>query len=297
MSSLIYICSLLVSVNTLPDPLISSYYQHYYQCPLRTLSEPTTATPSSIYQIPVQFPSEKRLWPVFTIDQIQSKNFKEMMAQGIKPGLLIPENFMNPVIYFQIKKQINFGAIPLLSLDTVQPLRFNNLATLATSVGLRPMGAYVQNGWNPLLKALPKGLYIVQANEGQIPLPSYAIKSQQHMFYTAYVNPQEFMGTGIVLNPQGNIAKEDIYYPELGISWTLFNIPFNSQTDQIHTSILGYLLLVAGLLILPLYLILSLHYPELLRFWGASTSWISVFVIIILMIILAITMLWRGFKK
>jgi hypothetical protein len=43
--------------------------------------------------------------------------------------------------------------------------------------------------------------------------------------------------------------------------------------------------------------VLSTHYPNLLSFWGTSTSWASVVVIVILMLILLITMLWRRFKK
>ena len=53
----------------------------------------------------------------------------------------------------------------------------------------------------------------------------------------------------------------------------------------------------AGLIIIPLHLVLSTHYPGLLGFWGTSTSWLSVFMIIVLMIILITTMLWRRFKK
>ena len=100
-----------------------------------------------------------------------------------------------------------------------------------------------------------------------------------------------------MLNPQGNISNADIGYPKLGISWEFLNTQFNSQPDQIHTTPIGYLLLFAGLIILPLHLVLSTHYPELLGFWGTSTSWLSVFVIIVLMIILLATMLWRRYKK
>jgi len=297
MSTLIYVCGLLLSVSTLPDSTLSSYYQTYYDCPLRSANTLESKNVSSIYQIPEHFPTERKLWPVFTVDQVHSKNFKQIMDQGIKPGLLIPENFMNPLIYFQLKRQINRGAIPLLDFSSVEPSRFNSLATLATSAGLRPMGAYVHDGWNPLLKTLPKGLYIIQANEGQIPLPALSIQSGQHLFYTAYSNSYGFNGTGILLNPEGNLSNEDINYPVLGIGWKFLNVSFYSQPDRIHTSIAGHILLAAGLMILPLHLILSLHYPELLGFWGTSTSWLSVFMIIVLMIILVSTMLWRIFKK
>lgn len=81
------------------------------------------------------------------------------------------------------------------------------------------MAAYIQDGWNPNLKTLPAGLYIVQANPGQLPLPARLIQSGQQQFYTAY--PQTaFNGTGIILNPQGPLAENEIAYPELGISWT-----------------------------------------------------------------------------
>lgn len=296
MSTIIYACGLLISVNILPDPILSSYYQQYYNCPLRTVKPADLENYSNIYQIPEQFPTDKKLWPIFTVDQINSKIYKNMINQGIKPGLLVPPNFMNPLVYFRVKQQIVRGAIPILDLSTVQPLRFNGLATLATSAGLRPMGAYVKEGWNPLLKALPDGLYIVQANEGQIPLPARLIQTDKHQFYTSYTNSYGFSGTGIMLNPQTDISNADINYPKLGISWKFLNTRFNSQSDQIHTTAIGYFLLFAGIIILPLHLILSTHYPELLGFWGTSTSWLSVFLIIILMIILLATMLWRKFK-
>ena len=297
MNTLINICGLLISVSTLPDPVLSAYYQKYYNCPLITVNNPNLTANSSIQQIPEQFPSEKKLWPIFTIDQIDSKNFNTMINQGIKPGLLIPTNFMQPLVYFRVKKQVDKGAIPILDLSTVEPARFNGLATLATSVGLRPMGAYVVGGWNPLLKVLPAGLYIVQANAGQIPLPARRIQSQKQLFYSAFTKSYDFNGTGILLNPRGNIPPQDLHYPEFGISWKFLNIQFNSQPDQIHTNLIGHLLLFAGLLIIPLHLILSMHYPELLKIWGTSTSWLLVFVIIILMLILSTTMLWRKFKK
>jgi hypothetical protein len=219
-----------------------------------------------------------------------------MKNQGIKPGLIIPENFMKPSIYFQIKQEVSDGAIPILDLSSIEPKRFRGLATLATSAGLRPMAAYIQDGWNPNLKTLPAGLYIIQANHGQLPLPARLIQSGQQQFYTAY--PQTaFNGTGIILNPQVPLAESEIAYPELGISWTFLNTRFDSQMNRVHTNLLGYILLSAGIIILPLHLVLSTHYPNLLSFWGTSTSWASVFVIVILMLILLITMLWRRFKK
>ena len=297
MSTIIYACGLFISVNTLPDPVLSSYYQQYYNCSLHTVNQPDLKTHSNISEVPEHFPANKKLWPIFTVDQINSKIYKNMINQGIKPGVLIPQNFMNPLVYFHIKQQVYQGAIPILDLSSVEPIRFNGLATLATSAGLRPMGAYVKEGWNPLLKVLPNGLYIVQANEGQIPLPARLVKTDKHQFYTSYTNSYGFSGTGVVLNPQGNISNADIGYPELGISWEFLNTQFNSQSDQIHTTTTGHLLLFAGLIIIPLHLVLSTHYPGLLGFWGTSTSWLSVFMIIVLMIILITTMLWRRFKK
>ena len=296
MSHFLHVCGLVVSVNTLPDPVLSSYYQQYYQCELKTVDPVQQQDSLDIKQIPAYFPAPRKLWPVFSFDQIHYETYQNMKNQGIKPGLIIPENFMKPSIYFQIKQEVSEGAIPILDLSSIEPKRFRGLATLATSAGLRPMAAYIQDGWNPNLKTLPAGLYIVQANPGQLPLPARLIQSGQQQFYTAY--PQTaFNGTGIILNPQGPLAENEIAYPELGISWTFLNTRFDSQLNRVHTNPLGYVLLSAGIVILPLHLVLSTHYPNLLSFWGTSTSWASVVVIVILMLILLITMLWRRFKK
>ena len=296
MSSMIFACGLLISVHTQPDLILSSYYQQYYHCRLEKSSSTQQKGISDNSKIPEHFSATKKLWPVFTVDQLDSESYKKMKSQGIKSGLLIPQNFMKPAIYFQVKQEVSEGAIPLLDLSSVEPRHFPGLATLATSAGLRPMGAYIQEGWNPNLKVLPSGLYVVQANPDQLPLPARRIQSGQQLFYTAYTH-SPFNGTGIVLNPQLSLAESDIAYPDLGISWNFLNMHFNSQQDRIHTNPIGYVLLSAGLVILPFYLVLSTHYPGLLSFWGTSTSWASVFVIIILMLILLSTMLWRRFKK
>lgn len=296
MSSMIFACGLLISVHTQPDLILSSFYQKYYHCRLEKVSSPQQKAISDYRQIPEHFSATKKLWPVFTVDQLNSESYKNMKSQGIKSGLLIPQDFMRPAIYFQVKQEVSEGAIPLLDLSNIEPQHFPGLATLATSAGLRPMGAYIQEGWNPNLKVLPRGLYVVQANPDQLPLPARRIQSGQQLFYTAYAH-SPFNGTGIVLNPQLSLAESDIAYPDLGISWDFLNLHFSSQQDQIHTSRIGYVLLSAGLVILPFHLVLSTHYPGLLSFWGTSTSWVSVFIIIILMFILLSTMLWRRFKK
>lgn len=296
MNHLLHVCGLIISVNTLPDPVLSSYYQQYYQCEIKEVDSVQAEQSSDITQIRAHFPASRKLWPVFSFDQLQYETYQTMKNQGIKPGLIIPENFMKPSIYFQIKQEVSDGAIPILDLSSIEPKRFRGLATLATSAGLRPMAAYIQDGWNPNLKTLPAGLYIIQANHGQLPLPARLIQSGQQQFYTAY--PQTaFNGTGIILNPQTPLSENEIAYPELGISWTFLNTRFDSQMNRVHTNLLGYILLSAGIIILPLHLVLSTHYPNLLSFWGTSTSWASVFVIVILMLILLITMLWRRFKK
>lgn len=258
MNHLLHVCGLIISINTLPDPVLSSYYQQYYQCELKEVDSVQAEQSSDITQIPAHFPASRKLWPVFSLDQLQYETYQTMKNQGIKPGLIIPENFMKPSIYFQIKQEVSEGAIPILDLSSIEPKRFRGLATLATSAGLRPMAAYIQDGWNPNLKTLPAGLYIVQANPGQLPLPARLIQSGQQQFYTAY--PQTaFNGTGIILNPQAPLAESEIAYPELGISWTFLNTRFDSQLNRMHTNPLGYILLSAGIVILPLHLVLSTH--------------------------------------
>ena len=86
MSTLIYVCGLLLSVSTLPDPTLSSYYQTYYDCPLRPANTLESKNVSSIYQIPEHFPTERKLWPVFTVDQVHSKTLNRSWIRALNRG-------------------------------------------------------------------------------------------------------------------------------------------------------------------------------------------------------------------
>ena len=75
MSSMIFACGLLISVHTQPDLILSSYYQQYYHCRLEKSSSTQQKGISDNSKIPEHFSATKKLWPVFTVDQLDSESY------------------------------------------------------------------------------------------------------------------------------------------------------------------------------------------------------------------------------
>jgi hypothetical protein len=97
MSSMIFACGLLISVHTQSD--LTFLYQQYYHCRLKSPLQPTkgliTAKFLNIFQ------QLKNYGLFLQLINLTLKHKKMKSRRSI--GLLIPQNFMKPAIYFQVK--------------------------------------------------------------------------------------------------------------------------------------------------------------------------------------------------
>ncbi len=296
MSLLLNICSVLVSVQQMPDQALQQMYRNAYHCNISAQTQ--SAAPTDIVQTADQinryFPAENSWWPVFTLDQVNSKAFQNMLNQGIHPGVIIPKNNFSWGKYKNAKYAVNRGAIPVIEYQQTDPHYFAAKAIFATALGMRPLAAYVPTGWDPNIIMQPSGTYIIRhVSNDQLPLPARPNQFSGHTFYNATVNTQTASGMQIIINPPESLDTRDIQYPEFDISWKFYSVPFHSDAAGIHTGVMGYALIGLSLVNIPIDLILNSHYPNILTTLGSSISWVSLILGISLFIILIISIVKR----
>ncbi|MCH7315393.1 hypothetical protein [Acinetobacter sp. ANC 3882] len=294
MSVLLNICGVLVATSNIPDTTMQQFYQQYYHCKIetaRTESTAQTQTPQTVAQL---FPQPATWWPVFTSDQLDSDSFKQLIAQGIKPGVILPNEYFSAIKYYRIKKAVNDGAIPVAFYQMSHAKYFAAKATFSTAIGLRPLAALIETGWDENLIAQPAGSYIIQSDSpNELRIPARQIQHHQHYFYQAITDPSQTSGYQVVINPPVGMPLNTIEYPKLGISWDLNRTQFTSTTDGVETSLFGYILIVLSTVVIPLDYIYSAHYPSLLSTFGSSISWISLLLGGGLLLILIISIIRR----
>lgn len=297
MSYMIQVCSLLLNVDQIPDVALRQFYQQYYQCPVTQVASSVLKTDLQPEQVGMFFPAESYWWPVFTIDQLNSASFKRIIRQKIRPGVVVPYSGFNLMMYWKIKQAVDQGAIPLFEFSTARPTTFSSQAVIASAIGIRPMGVYSTSGWTPMLLSLPQGLYVIESQKNQLPLPSREIQVGQHYFYNARAYTGQNIGMNIIVNPPKDIVLKNIRYPKFGISWSFHGIDFNSTSNALETNVIGHLLLAASLSVVPLHLMLSTEFPEVLGLFGTSASWLSLILGLLLIVLLVSTIIVRWVKR
>ena len=294
MSVLLNICGVLVATTNLPDPTLQQFYQQYYHCtitPAKSALAAQIQTPQAVTDF---FPEPATWWPVFTVDQLQSDSFKQLIQQGIKPGIILPDQYFSVVDYYRIKKAVNAGAIPVAFYRMRRSKYFAAKATFSTAIGLRPLAALVETGWDENLIAQPAGSYIVQSKgNDDLAVPARKIQYQHHYFYQALADSSQTSGYQVLINPPTDMSVNNIEYPQLGISWHLGNVQYNSTPESVQTNLFGYFLLAMSTIVIPLDYIFSTHYPSLLSSFGSSISWISLLLGGLLLAILIISIIRR----
>lgn len=295
MSILLNICgAFLVSVQHFPDPTLQKIYKQEYGCSfeIQPASPDEKLSIHRTREIHVFFPSQSTWWPLYSYDQINSTSFNRMLENGIKPGIIIPST-VNWAYYRTLKSAVQRGAVPVLEYRLEDPDYFSSEATLATAFGLRPVAAYVPDGWDANLLIQPKGTYLIQHTRGigQLPLPAREIKFNQLTLYATTTKDHLIVGKQIILNPADTVPLHNIQTPEFGLSWRFNGIDFKSDYEQIHTSPAGYGLLIASFVLLPMDLILNTRYPSILSTLGSSISWVSLLLGIGLFVLLSISII------
>ncbi len=185
MSNLLNICGIVIASSQYPDATLQQFYRQYYHCEIK--AEQIKAEVQSPSDLSMFFPYQDTWWPVFTIDQISSESFQKFIHNGIRPGIILPDEVFGFPHYFLLKEAVSQGAIPIVLFKTEQPQYFAAKATFSTAIGLRPMAAFVSTGWDENLISQPAGSYIIQLNSANLPLPSREVRQGQHFFYSAKV--------------------------------------------------------------------------------------------------------------
>ena len=301
MSLLLNVCgAFLVSVQHFPDPTLQQIYKQEYGCNFTI--QPTNSDEKlplhRTRDVHLFFPTQNTWWPLYSLDHINSKSFDRMLENGIKPGVIIPST-VSWGYYKKLKSAVERGAIPILEYDLANPTHFSSEATLATAFGLRPVAAYVPEGWDPNLLTQPQGTYLIQHTRGvgQLPLPAREIKFNQLTLYVTTTKDHLIVGKQIILNPEENVPLHNIEAPQFGLSWQFNNINFKSDNQAIHTSIIGYGLIMVSFVFLPIDLILNTRYPNILSTLGSSISWVSLLLGIGLLLLLSISIIRKVRKN
>lgn len=294
MSVLLNICGVLVATSHFPDTTLQQFYQQYYHCQIEAAKTDLSTqiqTPQTVAEL---FPQPATWWPVFTSDQLDSESFKQLVEQGVKPGVILPNEYFSAVKYYKIKRAVNEGAIPIAFYQMAHAKYFAAKATFSTAIGLRPLAALIETGWDENLIAQPAGSYIIQSDlPDELRIPARKIQHHQHYFYQAITDPAQSSGYQVVINPPLGMPVNTIEYPKLGISWDLNRTQFSSSTDGVETSLFGYILIGLSTVVIPLDYIYSAHYPSLLSTFGSSISWISLLLGGGLLLILIISIIRR----
>lgn len=294
MSVLLNICGFLIATEHIPDKTLQQFYQQYYHCaiqPAKTELNSKVQDPEAVRQL---FAHPETWWPIFTADQLQSESFKQLIDKGVKPGVILPDVYFSIIEYYKIKKAVNEGAIPIALFQMRHPKYFASKATFSTALGLRPLAALIETGWDENLIAQPAGNYIIQSDDpNKLSIPARKIQHHQHFFYQATTNTSQTTGYQILINPPADIPITNIEYPQLGISWNFNKIKYTSTPAGVETNIFGYFMIAVSTVVIPLDYLLSLHFPSLLSSFGSSISWASVLLGGTLLLILSIAMIRR----
>ena len=294
MSVIVNICGMLIATSNFPDTTLQQFYQQYYHCKIERSYDETSTHIQPAQAVAQLFPQPPTWWPVFTADQLKSDSFRLLIDQGIKPGVILPNEYFSLLDYFRIKKAVNEGAIPVAIYQIKHSKYFAAKATFSTALGLRPLAAIIQTGWDENLISQPAGSYIVQSDEeGDLDLPARAIQHHQHYFYNATTNAGQSSGYQVIINPPADIPVNNIEYPQLGISWRINGIDYQSTTERVKTNPFGYFLIAMSTMVIPLDYIFSAHYPSLLSTFGSSISWISLLLGGFLLFLLIISIIRR----
>lgn len=294
MAILLNVCGLILMTQTAPDVTLQQFYQKYYQCNIDVDAQPNQTPWPSSQDISMFFPEPREWWPIFTVDQLNSPSYKRIIKQGIKPGILLPNEYFKFTTYWKVKNAVYDGAIPVALFESDHPYYFGAKATFSTAIGLRPLAALLKTGWDPNLNTVPAGTYIIQSqNNNTLPLPTREIQSNQHYFYHAQEKSEYGNGYQVIINPSADIDLNNIRYPHLGVSWNFNHILYTSTPIEIQTSFLGYLFIFGSIVVIPLDIILGSHYPDLLSTFGSSISWISLLLGGVLLLILVISIIRR----
>ena len=291
MSNLLNICGIIIASSQYPDGTLQQFYRQYYHCEIT--SEVTKNEVQSINDLSMFFPYQDTWWPVFTIDQISSDSFQQLIHKGIKPGIILPDEVFGFPHYFLLKEAVSQGAIPIVLFKPEQPQYFAAKATFSTAIGLRPLAAFVTSGWDENLVAQSPGSYILQLNPSKLPLPSREVRQNHHLFYSAKSFNGHISGYEIIINPPSDLPLKNIRYPQLGISWKFNNINYVSTPEHVKTSFIGYIFIGLSTVVVPLDLILTSTYPDLLGTFGSYISWISLVIGLILLLLLISSIIRR----
>ena len=294
MSVIVNICGMLIATSNFPDTTLQQFYQQYYHCKIERSYDETSTHIQPAQAVAQLFPQPPTWWPVFTADQLKSDSFRLLIDQGIKPGVILPNEYFSLLDYFRVKKAVNEGAIPVAIYQMKHSKYFAAKATFSPALGLRPLAAIIQTGWDENLISQPAGSYIVQSDEeGDLDLPARAIQHHQHYFYNATTNAGQSSGYQVIINPPADIPVNNIEYPQLGISWRINGIDYQSTTERVKTNPFGYFLISMSTAVIPLDYIFSAHYPSLLSTFGSSISWISLLLGGFLLFLLIISIIRR----
>ena len=294
MSVIVNICGMLIATSNFPDTTLQQFYQQYYHCKIERSYDETSTHIQPAQAVAQLFPQPPTWWPVFTADQLKSDSFRLLIDQGIKPGVILPNEYFSLLDYFRIKKAVNEGAIPVAIYQMKHSKYFAAKATFSTALGLGPVAAIIQTGWDENLISQPAGSYIVQSDEeGDLDLPARAIQHHQHYFYNATTNAGQSSGYQVIINPPADIPVNNIEYPQLGISWRINGIDYQSTTERVKTNPFGYFLIAMSTVVIPLDYIFSAHYPSLLSTFGSYSSWISLLLGGFLFFLLIISIILR----
>lgn len=293
MSVIVNICGILVATANFPDQTLQDFYQQYYHCKIERRYDDSSTQIQSTQAIPHFFSKPPTWWPVFTSDQLQSESFKKLVEHGIKPGVILPNEYFSLIDYIKIKKAVSEGAIPVAYYQMKQSRYFASKATFSTAIGLRPLVAFVQTGWDENIVSQPAGSYIIQSQDDDLNIPAREIHRKQQYFYNATTDATLSSGYQVIINPPENMCLNNIEYPQLGISWKIHNTKFQSTPERVKTTPSGYFLIVMSTVVIPLDYIFSARYPSLLSTFGSSISWISLLLGCTLLLILIMSIIRR----
>lgn len=105
MSVIVNICGMLIATANFPDTTLQQFYQQYYHCNIERSYDEMSTQIQSAQAVAQLFPQPPTWWPVFTVDQLNSESFKLLTDHGIKPGVILPNEYFSVLDYFRIKKQ------------------------------------------------------------------------------------------------------------------------------------------------------------------------------------------------
>lgn len=301
MSALLAVCAIAFSSSHVIPATLSQTYQTAFTCPAEISKIPKIAR-APLADINHYFPATPTYWPVLRANSSNlAGQARTWSMHGIHSALLLPTD---PLRAMKDSKLIAHllaaqaaGAIPIASLSRTTPNELRAARYMWCMLGLCPAAWYLQQGLDANLALMPKGLYIVApywSSDPHLPLPNRELHLLGHTVLPMHNDAPKAGGTAAVAKLSGYAR---VFTPACKTRWRWFGITFRRDTEGLHTSPLGRVLLTMGGASVALWYWINGLHSNLILAASTGLGWLAFGLAILNLLVIVVLLFQRRTPK